>query len=167
MIRLTAKQANRLLRKQGSKPKAKAHPSNRAKAQGKKVSSALGTAPKRSKLELRFERDLILTGLPMPLSEYRFWPDRKWRLDFYWPDYKLALEIDGGTRNHGQTRPDGSIAMSGHLTPDGFQRDCEKYNHAVMAGIFVLRADSDMVTGGSIFNHLQKALLSRGWEGFK
>ncbi len=117
----------------------------------------------RSPLELRFLRDLRALNLPGPISEFKFHDTRKWRLDFYWPDYRLALEVDGGTRNHGQKRKDGSTAISGHLTPDGYQRDCEKGNHAVMAGIALMRADSDMVTKGLIYPQLEAALIARGW----
>jgi very-short-patch-repair endonuclease len=39
---------------------------------------------------------MMVSDLPKPTREYRFHDTRKWRLDFAWPDYKLAVEIDGG-----------------------------------------------------------------------
>ncbi len=123
---------------------------------------------KRSVLEVEFEQRIKLMKFPEPVCEYRFHDVRNWRLDFYWPDFKLAVEIDGGTRNHGQIVKvgprAGQKAVSGHLTPDGFQKDCEKQNSAVIAGISILRADSDMVTKGMIYQHLESALRARGWN---
>ena len=31
-----------------------------------------------------------------PVREYIFHPKRKWRFDFYFPERKLAVEIEGG-----------------------------------------------------------------------
>lgn len=30
------------------------------------------------------------------VREHRFAPPRRWRFDFAWPEYKVAVEIDGG-----------------------------------------------------------------------
>jgi len=32
---------------------------------------------------------------PLPIREYRFHPDRRWRFDFAWPASMVAVEIDG------------------------------------------------------------------------
>lgn len=56
--------------------------------------------------------------------EYRFHPTRKWRFDFAIPELKLAVEIEGRGR---------------HQTVDGFRKDCEKYNAALLLGWRVLR----------------------------
>ena len=34
--------------------------------------------------------------LPAPVTEYKFHPDRKWRLDLAWPAQRVGLEVDGG-----------------------------------------------------------------------
>ena len=31
-----------------------------------------------------------------PVAEHRFAPPRRWRMDWAWPDHKLALEVQGG-----------------------------------------------------------------------
>ncbi len=69
----------------------------------------------------------MLTGLPVPAREYRFHPQRKWRFDFAWPLYKVAVEVDGGIHCRGR-----------HVRGAGFERDAEKGNAAVMAGWRVL-----------------------------
>jgi len=35
-------------------------------------------------------------GIPEPVFEHRFHSTRKWRLDIAWPEYRLALEVQGG-----------------------------------------------------------------------
>jgi len=66
--------------------------------------------------------------LKKPDREFRFHPVRRWRFDFAWPDKMLAVEIEGGIWNKGR-----------HVHPQGFIKDCEKYNHAAAMGWTVLR----------------------------
>ena len=65
----------------------------------------------------------------VPVREYRFHPERRWRLDFAWPSIKLGVEIQGmgmGGR------------AGGHQTDKGMQNDCEKHNALVQLGWRVL-----------------------------
>ena len=39
---------------------------------------------------------LTSAGVPQPIKEYRFYPARRWRLDYAWPTHRVALEVDGG-----------------------------------------------------------------------
>lgn len=66
--------------------------------------------------------------LPTPLSEYRFHPKRRWRFDYAWPAYRLALELEGGVWVGGR-----------HINPKGFIADLEKYNTAAILGWRVIR----------------------------
>ena len=81
-----------------------------------------------SALEEMFALHVRADGLPAPEREYRFHPERRWRFDFAWPDRKLAVEIEGG-----------QWVLGRHQRPDGFEKDCEKYNAAALAGWRVLR----------------------------
>lgn len=45
------------------------------------------------KLHARVQRNLI--GLPPYQTEVLFHPTRKWRMDYAWPDLKIALEVHG------------------------------------------------------------------------
>ncbi len=40
----------------------------------------------------------LANDLPAPVAEYQFLPGRKFRFDFAWPEpeYRLALEVNGG-----------------------------------------------------------------------
>lgn len=83
-----------------------------------------------SDLELHFKLALKTAGkdLPQPEQEYRFHPTRKWRVDFAWPDYKLAVECEGGIYSQGR-----------HTRVKGFLDDIEKYNALAESGWRILR----------------------------
>lgn len=66
--------------------------------------------------------------LPMPTPEYKFHPERRWRFDWCWPDYKIALELEGGVWIKGR-----------HTRGAGFIKDMEKYNAAAARGYRVFR----------------------------
>lgn len=36
------------------------------------------------------------------INEYRFHPKRKWRIDFYLPEYGIAIEIEGAVWKQGR-----------------------------------------------------------------
>ena len=59
-----------------------------------------------------------IAGLPRPQCEARFHPGRKWRIDYFWPEFKLAVEIEGGVFTKGR-----------HVTGTGSIGDMEKYNY--------------------------------------
>ena len=87
--------------------------------------------------------------VPLPEREVRFHPTRKWRFDFYWPDHKVACEVEGGTWGRGKSR---------HTTGSGFHKDCEKYNEAALMGICVLRVDSKHIKDGDALRWVEQAL---------
>ena len=76
--------------------------------------------------EVMFENYARIFGLPKHEREYRFCPDRKYRFDFAFPDYKVAVECDGGVW----------VAHGGRHGGDG---DREKLNLAAAMGWRVLR----------------------------
>lgn len=81
-----------------------------------------------SSLEWQFETLWRETGLPMPTPEYKFLPTRRFRFDFCFEKEKVAIELEGGT--WGKSR---------HTSGRGYEKDCEKYNLATLAGFKVLR----------------------------
>lgn len=64
-----------------------------------------------------------------PVREFLFHPERKWRFDFAWPWAKVAVELEGLTRD-GRGR---------HQNFKGMAADLDKYNAALEAGWFVFR----------------------------
>jgi hypothetical protein len=98
-----------------------------------------------------FAAVIVATGLPAVIREHRFAPPRHWRFDYAWPSLRLALEIEGGTWTGGR-----------HVRARGYERDCEKYNAAALAGWTVLRATTSMLRDGRALAILQQALTEAG-----
>ncbi len=67
-------------------------------------------------------------GLPAPVTELVFHPTRKWRFDYAWPAFKVALEVEGGVWTGGR-----------HTRGSGFVKDLEKYNAAACLGWRIIR----------------------------
>lgn len=80
---------------------------------------------------------LLQTGIPLPLVEHKFHPTRNFRLDFAWPDIKLAVEVEGGNWTGGR-----------HTRGAGFEADCLKYDEAIRLGWNIYRCTGDMVKSG-------------------
>jgi len=110
-------------------------------------------------------KNLAMAGLPRPRwsespdREYMFHPRRRWRLDVFFPDYLVAIEVEGGIRSHGR---DGQ--KSRHLEMKGFEEDAIKYFEAGLMGIFVIRVSSEMVTDGRAASMAIQALEARGYK---
>jgi very-short-patch-repair endonuclease len=65
---------------------------------------------------------------PQPDRQHKFHPERRWRFDFAWPRYLVAVEIDGGIFMRGR-----------HSRGASFTKDCEKMNAATLLNWKVLR----------------------------
>lgn len=74
-------------------------------------------------------------ALPKPTLEFRFHPTRKWRWDAAWPQYKVAVDIQGGTFIHGKH------SRGGRQTDD-----FDKMNAAAQLGWCVIHLDTTMLT---------------------
>ena len=68
--------------------------------------------------------------LKPPVAEYQFYSERLWRMDYAWPQVKVAIEVEGGIYQGG----DHTTSMQGVLG------DIQKYNTAASMGWLVLRA---------------------------
>lgn len=84
---------------------------------------------KRSTLETGFlNLWRAIAKRPDPVEQYRFHPERKWRLDFAFPEQRIAVEIDGGI-----------FVRGGHNRGMQFSKDCEKHNALTMLNWSLLR----------------------------
>ena len=82
-------------------------------------------------------------------QEHRFHPERKWRLDFAWPEQMIALEYEGIY----------NARKSRHTTVAGYTGDCEKYNAAQALGWKVYRITAKLMrTPGYVHNLLEMEL---------
>lgn len=76
---------------------------------------------------------LTCNGLAF-VREYQFDKanNRKWRIDYYLSELNLAIEVEGGVWSGGR-----------HVRGKGFLKDMDKYNAITVAGIKLLRIDTD------------------------
>lgn len=93
----------------------------------------LNAKVKTSESSTKDDMELILMALekskaiPKYTKEFRF-SDRKYRFDYAFPEYKLAIEYEGLISE-----------KSGHTTLKGYTKDCDKYNSATLLGWKILR----------------------------
>lgn len=86
-------------------------------------------------------------GLGEPAREYRFHDSRRWRVDFAWPEHKLAVEVEGLTHEGGR-----------HQRKAGFAADLEKYNTLELMGWTLLRFEQDAIKSGEAVRLIEQAL---------
>ena len=87
--------------------------------------------------------------LPPHHTEYRFDAFRRWRFDYAWPMFKVALEVEGAIWTGGR-----------HTRGAGFLKDMEKYNEATLQGWRVLRCTPKTVTHRETIAMLSRLLSS-------
>jgi hypothetical protein len=96
---------------------------------------------------------LALNHLPRPHVEHRFATPRRWRFDWAWPTFKVALEIEGGVWTRGR-----------HTRGKGFLADMDKYNRAAILGWCVLRIPPSALYTSTNAQLITEALVARGWS---
>lgn len=99
----------------------------------------------RSDLEVDMERQINERGIQTPTLELKFDPVRKWRFDFAWPEFMLALEVEGSV----------------HRIKGRFKSDIEKYAMAQLAGWTVLRVARAQIKNGQAILWLQEMINRR------
>jgi hypothetical protein len=103
---------------------------------------------------------------------------RKWKFDVAFPEYRVAIEIEGLVvqRLHVATLDDAgkiqklelkTIVTGRHATVQGFTEDCEKYANAAALGWTVVRFAQKQVASSYAVQLTQRALFARGWGGPK
>jgi hypothetical protein len=80
-------------------------------------------SPHPSVLESHMSRLIQGFGLPFPRAEVHWGPDRRYRLDFAYPELKLAIEVDG---------------LIAHFSPEQQRYDLRRRNALVRQGWTVL-----------------------------
>jgi very-short-patch-repair endonuclease len=94
------------------------------------------------------EQQCKAIGLPMPETEVRFHPVRKWRADYLWREpVKLIVEQDGGLFVRGR-----------HSRGVGAELDMEKHAAALALGYRVMRVSPRHVRNGQAVQWIEKVL---------
>lgn len=76
---------------------------------------------------------------------------RKFQADFWWPEKRLALEVDGGV----------FMPRSGHTSGLGYTSDRERDVEALLQGIITVRYTSDQVRNGYAIETFKRIFLAR------
>ncbi len=84
------------------------------------------------------------------IKEHRFHPIRKWRFDYAIPEFKIAIEIDGGVWTQGR-----------HTRPQGYLNDMEKFNAAAAMGWVVLKFTPDSQLTAATLNIIRETINNR------
>src|SRR5437763_1919258 len=86
---------------------------------------------------------------------------RRWRFDFAFPEFHLAVELDGVSvkRLAGQL-----VVLGRHASIDGIRADHEKHNAAILLGWSVLRFLQTDVRPKLAIETTMRVLASRGWK---
>jgi hypothetical protein len=90
-------------------------------------------------------------GIPPPVAEYRFDAVRRWRFDWAFVSQKIAVEVEGGVWSGGR-----------HTRGAGFLKDCEKYNHAAIAGWTILRVTPSTLCTAETVRLIKAAGMMKG-----
>src|SRR5260363_256288 len=72
-----------------------------------------------SVLEAQFALRVRVAQLPEPLREYRFDAMRRWKFDFAWPNWKIAVECEAAFGRRGGIRGDWAFGGDGASTTAG------------------------------------------------
>lgn len=121
-----------------------------------------------SHLEEGLAVQLRALKVPRPEREYRFAAQhvglgrgvkeriqeaglKDWRFDFAWPEFKFAVEVEGGIYINGR-----------HNRGDGYAADLKKYHHAMALGWSVYRCGSHLVRSGKAANLIAELLTDMG-----
>jgi hypothetical protein len=109
---------------------------------------------KRHELEDNLFAEFKLYGLPTPERQYIFHPTRKWRLDFAWPDRRIAVEVNGGIymNKNNPTNP------GGHNRGAYMELSYEKINEAQRLGWKVFMFGPSQCRGRKRTNESSAAL---------
>lgn len=81
------------------------------------------------------------------IKEYRFYKPRKWRFDYAFPKYKIALEVEGGVWTQGR-----------HTNPKGFLGDMNKYNTATLLGWRLFRTTPKKLLSSNTIQLIRSAI---------
>jgi hypothetical protein len=93
----------------------------------------------------------VSQGLPAPVYELQFHDTRKWRFDLSWPEYGVALEVEG-------------LGGGRHQRTAGFLADIDKYNEAALLRWTVLRTINKELCMLDTVRMVAAALRMRGWD---
>jgi hypothetical protein len=125
-------------------------------------------APKRMTAEELFGFQCRARKLPAVFSQLQFAMrslGRRWKFDWAFPDFMVAVEIEGLTVAPRCRRcyPNELVVLGRHASITGLKNDMVKYNTAALLGWVVLRFEPKDVPTKRAIDMTMRVLVSRGW----
>ena len=105
-----------------------------------------------SVLETLLYEQVRQAGLPLPERQAALVPLRRFRHDFYWPNARLAVEVNGGTW----------IPGAAHSGGAGIERDYEKAALTALNGVWTLFVSGRQVRSGQALAWIEGILRRSG-----
>lgn len=127
---------------------------------------------KSEQLHDKFVSDCRLHGLPTPVREHLFAKaalGRRWKFDFCWPEYMVAVEVEGLVMRQLWDAPHPKaervlVTYGRHTTITGFCEDSEKYGNAAILGWSVLRFAQPSLRDGTAIDLTVRLMSAKGWR---
>ena len=98
------------------------------------------------------------------VKELEFCAGRRWRFDYAIPEYKIALEVEGGAfKKRRYYDGDGELVTTiggRHNSAKGFLADMEKYNTATVLGWRLLRTIPDELLSGATLDMIRETICT-------
>lgn len=118
------------------------------------------TYERQSELEKEYAQLCIKHRMPQWEREFHFADNvgRKWRFDFFFPRYKLGVELHGLIGG-----PGSPYARGGHATLSGMRGDMDKANAACMLGFRLLTFTQSHMAHDAI-PVTMRVLVTLGWD---
>ena len=96
------------------------------------------------------------SDIPIPVFEYRFHPERKWRLDLAWPRFRVCMEVQGGIFIQGR-----------HNRGAALLKEWEKLNALCCLGWRVLYVQPKDVCLAETVDMIRKAICVSLWAHYR
>lgn len=116
---------------------------------------------KREALERMFDLQCRQANLPEAQKEGVLIPGRKWRVDRYWPECMVCVEIQGATAARFVSKDGQHVGLGRHSSREGLNNGYEKHNALVMLGWCALQFSKDHLESGYALKTITEALRLR------
>ena len=124
--------------------------------------------PAKAKLSLdaEFRARWASLGGPELKPEHRFHPRRRWAFDYAHPESMVAIELEGGIWIPPKViyrKGKKPIIRGGgrHNSPQGFIKDCEKYNTAATMGWTIFRLTRECLENNGLLPDIIRMIQER------
>lgn len=107
----------------------------------------------------QFRRYCQAAGLPVPVPEYRFHGQRRWRIDYAFVAERVALEVEGASWGTGPAcHACGQRRAGAHTRGGHFRSDIAKYNALAGMGWRLVRTTPEDLYAPDLISTLRAAI---------